>query len=441
MRACACFDAGVSSSGGGAMSAGSGCAAPWGEAVDVAPGQRTLPAALNSRADFPCEGGFEFDLPSKARARAEAHRDLVRNLSAGGVALLTPARFEEAWRPRCARTGDGAVGDTVEDAPANTDVVADFLEHLIEAIAAPPEADALPDRGGEDMGEGGDESADAPGPRAQPRGSDSGQDGEVAAAEQRSLIQALRSGVVESNLTVGPAMHFLAFAGLLPRILQPRFVVVLGPGCLRISTLGFVGSPELGDRPTEKRTPYVVRLLTQNLVGSTVENPTTQVRIKYWVRLAGPSETSISPVLSLEAPALLDIALGRAASFADRPLDAPEQARIIAGVAIPPARVVEGEEFTTFVVEVSPASASGSAPWCVRRRYREFHDLRAALRPGAPERLDGLAFPRRHVRGCAGARLEARRLALEAWLSEVVREAQSREPGWLRPLCDFLECP
>lgn len=24
---------------------------------------------------------------------------------------------------------------------------------------------------------------------------------------------------------------------------------------------------------------------------------------------------------------------------------------------------------------------------------------------------------------------------------QVVREAQSREPGWLRPLCDFLECP
>jgi len=247
-----------------------------------------------------------------------------------------------------------------------------------------------------------------------------------------SMQEVLASGVLEANLTVGPALHFAGHANLVRRILQPRFVVVIGAESLRIATMGFVGEPLLGDRPSEKRTPFVVCLLTQNLM----ETSGVQIHINYRVRKAGPFETSILSCVSAEVPTLLDVAMNKTPSFL---IPAAEQAQpqlLLAGVALPAGGVEERGDATYFRVEVTPAD--GRSPWTVRRRYQQFHELYTAVRP-ATNHLAAMSFPRRHLRPCVGERLENRRRGLETWLSEVVREAQSRQPGWLKPLCDFLE--
>merc|ERR1712061_385488 len=108
---------------------------------------------------------------------------------------------------------------------------------------------------------------------------------------------------------------------------------------------------------------------------------------------------------------------------------------LIAGVEIPPEGVTQRGEVTVFRIDVTPAN--GGPPWEVWKRYQQFHDLYVGLHP-VGNHLAAVAFPRKHLLACTGRKLEARRQGLEAWLMEVVREAQSREPQWFRPLCVFL---
>lgn len=55
-------------------------------------------------------------------------------------------------------------------------------------------------------------------------------------------------------------------AGLPASLWQPLFVVAMSAGQLRVLTFAFVGTPVVGDRPDRKRTPFALRLASEDLV-------------------------------------------------------------------------------------------------------------------------------------------------------------------------------
>jgi|Transcript_90766 hypothetical protein len=75
--------------------------------------------------------------------------------------------------------------------------------------------------------------------------------------------------------------------------------------------------------------------------------------------------------------------------------------------------VIDG--ITYFAIDVFPDDITPS--WRVLRRYNDFIIL--CLKLGTYH-LPGAPFPRKHLTGCAGAKLERRRENLENWLSQAV---------------------
>jgi hypothetical protein len=71
---------------------------------------------------------------------------------------------------------------------------------------------------------------------------------------------------VAANISVIPGMEAVMRHSLQPALWQPSFIVCIGSGQVRVLTLAFVGDPICGDRPSSKSTPFVLRLLTDNLV-------------------------------------------------------------------------------------------------------------------------------------------------------------------------------
>jgi hypothetical protein len=88
-----------------------------------------------------------------------------------------------------------------------------------------------------------------------------------------------------------------------------------------------------------------------------------------------------------------------------------------------------------FAVDVYPEG--GANPWRVMRRYNDFHDLQNSLGSGGSS-FPGAAFPRKHLTGCTGAKLEGRRNGLERWLNAVLQHPLSRT-SWVKLLIGFLE--
>merc|ERR1712232_1552465 len=119
---------------------------------------------------------------------------------------------------------------------------------------------------------------------------------------------------------------------------------------------------------------------------------------------------------------------------------APTPQLLVAGVEIPPDAlqgILIGEDLVTFFgVRITPADASEA--WMIQRRYQDFRKLYNQIQPETGH-LAAVSFPRKLLGQCVGRKLELRRQGLELWLSEVVREAQLRQPGWLEPLSTFLD--
>ena len=68
-------------------------------------------------------------------------------------------------------------------------------------------------------------------------------------------------------LTVNPAMAVLTQAGMLPSILQHRFVIGTRPGApVRVYTLGFVGTPQGGPRPDDKYTAHLLTIASTDVL-------------------------------------------------------------------------------------------------------------------------------------------------------------------------------
>mmetsp|Transcript_21978 Transcript_21978/g.63368 ORF Transcript_21978/g.63368 Transcript_21978/m.63368 type:complete len:418 (+) Transcript_21978:64-1317(+) len=73
---------------------------------------------------------------------------------------------------------------------------------------------------------------------------------------------------VAVHISVGPGMQVVEQKDLPPALWQPAFVVCIGGGQVRVLTVAFVGDPVIGDRPDRKRTPFLLRLLTSDLVAA-----------------------------------------------------------------------------------------------------------------------------------------------------------------------------
>ena len=73
------------------------------------------------------------------------------------------------------------------------------------------------------------------------------------------------------NLTVGAAMDALVQMECIPQMFQNKYVILVSAAAqvesVRVLTYGFIGGPESGDRPDMKHTPFMLRLLTENLLG------------------------------------------------------------------------------------------------------------------------------------------------------------------------------
>lgn len=105
-----------------------------------------------------------------------------------------------------------------------------------------------------------------------------------------------------------------------------------------------------------------------------------------------------------------------------------EPALGIQEVVISADAIISVNGVTYFTIKVTPENDGTS--WHVSKRYSDFLCLAIGLQtPGS--------FPRKHLTGCAGTKLEKRREKLEKWLRGVLHQQKSFD--WMRPLLrEFL---
>lgn len=104
----------------------------------------------------------------------------------------------------------------------------------------------------------------------------------------------------------------------------------------------------------------------------------------------------------------------------------------VTSVSLPPASIETREGVTFFRLDVLTGGTIPSRS--VYRRYNDFVQLKSNLGefPTAP-------FPRKHMTGCSGAKLDARRQGLESWLSSVLKGRKVRSPANIARIATFLE--
>lgn len=88
---------------------------------------------------------------------------------------------------------------------------------------------------------------------------------DTAAELDGDALNALALRIAE-HVSVGPALEAAVQSSLPPALWQPTFVICCGNGQVRVLTFAFAGGPVLGESPATKRTPYVLRLGTPDLV-------------------------------------------------------------------------------------------------------------------------------------------------------------------------------
>lgn len=103
---------------------------------------------------------------------------------------------------------------------------------------------------------------------------------------------------VAAHVSVAPGIQAVLAHALPPALWQPTFVICVGHGEVRVLTLAFVGNPVSGDRPTCKRTPFLLKVLTGDLASA---NP-GPMAANYAVHAATASKLStLAHLASLEA--------------------------------------------------------------------------------------------------------------------------------------------
>jgi len=110
----------------------------------------------------------------------------------------------------------------------------------------------------------------------------------------------------------------------------------------------------------------------------------------------------------------------------------------IASLRMPPESIVRDNGVVMFSVDLR---LGDGRQWRVLRRYNHFSDLADRLGPQARS-LMCAPFPRKHLTGCEGSKLEQRRAALELWISQVLAYSDSYDyASWRAAISAFLEVP
>mmetsp|Transcript_63851 Transcript_63851/g.122767 ORF Transcript_63851/g.122767 Transcript_63851/m.122767 type:complete len:398 (-) Transcript_63851:175-1368(-) len=108
--------------------------------------------------------------------------------------------------------------------------------------------------------------------------------------ESRVLQELARQ--VAIHISTGPGMQVVLQEKLPPALWQPTFIICISPSQVRVLTFAFVGAPATGDRPERKRTPFLMRMLTDDISASAPQPrpdesvtwmPTGTTAVKYMV--------------------------------------------------------------------------------------------------------------------------------------------------------------
>jgi len=106
----------------------------------------------------------------------------------------------------------------------------------------------------------------------------------------------------------------------------------------------------------------------------------------------------------------------------------------VSGISMRESDVETRDQAVFFGIEVLPDPPSAGAFWTTMRRYREFNELCEALGPDA--HFEEAPFPSKTL--IKNVDLDVRRLALEAWLKQVLEHPEC-QLSWSEPLRRFLE--
>jgi len=88
---------------------------------------------------------------------------------------------------------------------------------------------------------------------------------------------------IVASVSVNPGMQVVMKHSFPPALWQPTFVVCIGNDQVRVVTLAFIGDPVMGDRPSSKSTPFILRLVTDDLAAGAQGHT------------RGPSQYSVQP--------------------------------------------------------------------------------------------------------------------------------------------------
>lgn len=88
---------------------------------------------------------------------------------------------------------------------------------------------------------------------------------------------------VATHISTGPGMQVVLQEKLPPALWQPTFVICISQCQVRVTTIAFVGERATGDRPKSKCTPFMLRMITNNITVPDPEMPTSTTAVKYMV--------------------------------------------------------------------------------------------------------------------------------------------------------------
>ncbi|CAK8996536.1 Uncharacterized protein SCF082_LOCUS4834 [Durusdinium trenchii] len=250
-----------------------------------------LPPLPEGLRDCP-EGSVDIVLPSSDAERLECLRDLGRTMQGGSILVLGRRRLYPVRPDHQENVGNV----NAESCSAALDVLADAIaqELLDQGFGLTSSGvNTLMCRRGTLGVNSHLEEDDTPSPEHLQR------------LKERKIDQAVLRALAEEcavNISVSPGMQLVVERGLPPVLLQPTFVICIGGGQVRVLTFAFIGEPVTGDRPDRKRTPFSIRLATDNLLPSaTSAFSIRSAKLKYAAHGVDPAvQTTLDMIVLLE---------------------------------------------------------------------------------------------------------------------------------------------
>lgn len=251
----------------------------------------------------PAAGAVEVPFPAEDDAWVERLRDLSRSMQGGSVFLVGRQRLRPLQEPSC---GDGSPAAMAGEAGQESSgsafkallwALCDELVSQGYGLSASCAAERLPPELPRKVGGSG-------GPPRDPHNSTQG---DAATGREQVDLRALweLTRQVIAHISVTPGVHVAERAGLPHALWQPLFLVCVGGGQVRVLTVAFVGGPVVGTRPDSKRTPFVLRLATDDLLPAaaiaTTAAPSPLATVRYLVEpAAGGARLMLEHVAGVE---------------------------------------------------------------------------------------------------------------------------------------------